>query len=204
MPAPGEGNIVSRILGYTISLILESLSLINPGNVSSVFKDVKPMPTGFLRLYLFIIALPIFIGYFLYFNYFQILTWSFENSFKVALRYYITAAVLPMIMAYVLYLFDERLVKVKVTQEEALTLFTYAMTPALLSGIFKTSSFTFIVHILAIMYSVYLVYAALETRYGEDRSVVLPFTFVMLTGMFASLVVLVLLTAVFGISGYYW
>jgi hypothetical protein len=165
---------------------------------------MNPLPTGFLRLYLFIIAIPLFIGYFLFFKQFQVVPLPMADSLKLAAMYYITAALLPMVMGYILYLFDVRLVGARLTHNEALTLFTYALTPGILSGIFKTSPFTMLLHIIGMMYTIYLIYSALETRYGQERSVMTSFVFLVLSGIFAALVIMVALKMVFGIPWYYF
>ena len=208
MANPQEGSTILRILSYTASLVIDGLSLANPQNVRSVFSEMKPLPAGFLRLSLFIIPIPLFIGYFLFSYYFRSTafstTFTLIDSLKLALMYYIAAALLPMIMAYVLYLFDVRLVKAKVTHNEALTLFTYALTPGILSGIFKVSPLIWVLHIIGMMYSIYLIHSGLETRYGQERSVMQAFVFLVLIGMFSALIILVLLKAVLGIPLWQW
>jgi membrane associated rhomboid family serine protease len=199
-----EGNLLLRIISYTASLVIDGLSLVNPQNVKSVFAEMRPLPTGFLRLYLFIIPIPLFIGYFLFFKQFQLIPLPLADSLKLAFMYYATAAILPAVMAYLLYLFDVRLVRARVPHNEALTLFTYALTPGILSGIFKTSAFTMLLHIIGMMYSIYLIYSALETRYGQERSVMISFIFLVLSGMFSALLLMVALKMVLGIPTYYW
>jgi hypothetical protein len=199
-----EGNLILRIISYTASLVIDGISLVNPQNVKSVFTEMNPLPTGFLRLFLFIIATPLLLGYFLFFEQFQAITLPLADSLKIALMYYITVALLPMVMAYLLYLFDIRLVRAKVSHNEALTLFTYALTPGILSGIFKTSPYTMLLHLGGMMYSIYLIYSALETRYGQERSIMVSFVFLVLSGMFSALLIMVALKIVLGIPSYYW
>lgn len=178
--------------------------MINPNNVEQVFKNMKPLPVGFLRLYLILIASPLFLGYYLYYANFQLITWSTETSFKVALRYYLLGVLTPMVMGYLLYLFDQRLLKQKIPHDEALTLMCYALTPAILSGVFRVSANTWILHLILMMYSVYLLYCGLETRYGEEKNVLLPFLFLMFSGIVFFLITLMILTTVLGIPPEYY
>ena len=157
-----------------------------------------------LRLYLVIITIPLFIGYFFYLSAFQNNNlYSQDNSMKVAFRYYVIGVLLPITMAYALYLFDTRLLKRKVTYAEGLTLFTYSLSPGILGGIFRIFNETFVLHILLIMYTIYLIFAGMSARFGEER-ITLPFLFLILTGMICGITVFVILTTILGIPpGYY-
>jgi hypothetical protein len=202
MANPQEGNLITRTISYTTSLLIDGISLVNWNNAKTIFSEMKSLPTGFLRLYLFIITIPLFIGYFLYFNQFQTPQLAMLDSLKLAAMYYVIAALLPLVMAYLLYLFDVRLVGARVPHNEALTLFTLALTPGILSGIFKTHPWTMIVHMFGLMYSIYLIHTALETRYGQERSVMTSFIFLVLSGMFAALIIIVAIKTALGIPGY--
>ena len=162
---------LKKTIGYFISNLLDVISLINPASVGPVTKNMKTRPLWFSRLYLLTISLAIFLGYFVYFSAFKEGPLSLENSLKVSLRNYFIAALLPMAMAYLLYLFDLRLVKVKVTHADALTLISYACSLGILGGIFRmltTRQFidTWILHLIFLMYSIYLLYALLAARFG--------------------------------------
>jgi hypothetical protein len=188
---------------YILSTLLEVLKLINPANIDGVFKNMKLGTPGMLHFYLVIAALPLFTGYFSYLYFFQSNPYSQDNSLKVAFRYYVICILLPITMAYALYLFDTRLLKRKVTYAEALTLFTYALSPAILGGGFRIIEQTFVLHILLIMYSIYLVYAGMSARFGEEH-ITLPFLFLILSGIIWGIIAFVIFTTVLGIpSGYY-
>jgi hypothetical protein len=188
---------------FISATLFEVLKLINPANIDSVFKDMKIGKPGMLRFYLIITTIPLFLGYFLYLSYFQLNPYSQDNSMKVAFRYYIIGVLLPITMAYALYLFDTRLLKRKVTYAEALTLFTLALSPGILGGFFRIIEQTFVLHILLIMYTIYLIFAGMSARFGEER-ITLPFLFLILSGIICGITIFVILTAVLGIpQGYY-
>jgi hypothetical protein len=196
-----EGLIKS--VKFIFSTLFEVMKLINPANIDSVFKNMKNGTPGMLRSYLVIASIPLFLGYFLYLYTFQLNPYSQDNSLKVAFRYYIIAVLLPITMAYALYLFDTRLLKRKVTYAEALTLFTYALSPGILGGFFRIIDQTFVLHILLIMYTIYLVYAGMSARFGEDH-ITLAYLFLILFGIICGITVFVALTAILGIpQGYY-
>jgi len=192
-----------RSVKFIFSTLFEVLKLINPANIDSVFKNIKIGTPWMLSLYILIVTVPLALGYFFYLYYFQLNPYSLENSAKVALRYYALGVLLPMSMAYALYLFDKRLLKRKVTYAEALTMFVYALSPGILGGIFRIFNETFVLHILLIMYTIYLIFAGMSARYGEER-ITLPFLFLILVGMICGITVFVVLTTIMGIPpGYY-
>jgi hypothetical protein len=184
---------------FISSTLFEVLKLINPANIDDVFKNMKIGTPGMLRFYLAIITIPLFLGYFLYLSTFQSSPYSQDDSMKVAFRYYVIAVLLPITMAYALYLFDTRLLKRKVTYAEGLALFTYALSPAILGGLFRIIGETFVLHILLIMYSIYLVYAGMSARFGEER-ITMAYLFLILSGMICGITIFVVLTAILGIS----
>ena len=190
---------------FISSTLFEVLKLLNPANIDNVFKNMKIGRPGMLRLYLVIITIPLFLGYFFYLSIFQNTgsLYSQDNSLKVAFRYYAIGVLLPITMAYALYLFDTRLLKRKVTYAEALTLFTYALSPGILGGLFRIINETFVLHILLIMYTIYLIFAGMSARFGEEH-ITLPFLFLILTGMICGITIFVILTTILGIPpGYY-
>jgi hypothetical protein len=192
-----------RGVRFIASTIIEVIKLINPANIDSVFANMKIGSKGMLYFYLILATMPLAVGYFSYLYAFQLNTYSWENSIKVALRYYAIGLILPISMGYALYLFDMRLLKRKVTYAEALTLFTYALSPGILGGFFRIIEQTFVLHILLIMYTIYLIYAGMSARFGEE-GITLPFLFIILTGIICSTAVFMVLTAIFGIPpGYY-
>jgi hypothetical protein len=170
---------------FFLTTFVEVVQLLNPGYIEKVFKNIKPATMGSLRFYLVITALPIFFGYYAHMAYFQSNPYSTEISLKIAFRYYAIAIAIPIVMAYVLYLFDTRLLKAKITQAEALALFSYAISPALLSGVFRIYIETWILHLLIVMYSIYLLYASLGIRYGYEK-VIMPFIFLLLVATLTS------------------
>lgn len=181
-------DLVLECIRYLISSLVDLFKLY-PGNIDPFFSNVKPKSVGFLRLYLIIIGTPLLLGYYLYFNY-QATVYSSEMSLKLSLVYYLVGISLPMVASYVLYLFDVRLVQRKVGYPEAFTLFAYAFSFALLSGILRFHSTTWILHLLAIAYSICLVYGALGARFGYEK-IIQPFIFLMLSG---GLVAIILFT----------
>ena len=185
-------EIVKKTLEYFFSTILDVLRLINPASVDTVSKNIKTLPLWFLRLYLIVIAVPLFVGYYLHFAYFQQDPYSVVNSLKLSARNYVIAVFLPMAIAYLLYLFDMRLVKKKVTYADALTMIAYACSPGILSGIFRISVSQFIdtwvLHILLLMYSIYLIYAVLAARFGYDTAIK-PFLFLILFGLLIAIII---------------
>jgi hypothetical protein len=188
---------------FIYTTLFEVLKLLNPANIDSVFKNMTVGTPGMVRLYLIITSIPLLLGYFLYLYTFQDNPYSQDNSIKVAFRYYVICILLPITMAYALYLFDTRLLKRKVTYPEALTLFTYALSPGILGGFFRIIKETFILHILLIMYTIYLVYAGMSARFGEER-ITLAYLFLILTGIISGITVMVAITAILGIpQGYY-
>ncbi len=188
---------------YLASTLIEVIKLINPANIDGVFKNLKPGSPGMLRAYLMTISILLFLGYFLFLFRFQTNPYSLDNSLKVAFRYYAIAVLLPMSMSYMLYLFDTRLLKRKVTYSEALTLFTYALSPAILSGVFRTIPETWVLHLLIIMYSIYLVYAGMSARFGEEH-ITMPFIFLILAGVITSMIIYEILTVALMIPGGYY
>ncbi len=188
---------------FFLATIVEVVQLLNPAYIEKVFKNIKPATLGSLRFYLILTGLPILFGYYAYLAYFQSNPYSIENSLKIAFKYYVIAISIPMVMAYVLYLFDTRLLKAKITQAEALALFSYAISPALLSGIFRIYIETYILHILIIMYSIYLLYASLGIKYGYEK-VIMPFIFLLLVVTVTSAALWLGITFALGIpQGYY-
>ncbi len=195
-------NAILRDIKYFISTLGDLIKLY-PGNIDPIFRNLKPKPLGFLRVYLIIIAIPLFLGYYFHFAHYQTNPYSTENSLKLAFIYYLIAISLPMIISYILYLFDVRLVKRRVSYPETLTLFAYAFSFGLLCGIFRTFNETWVLHILTIMYSIYLIYAALGARFGYER-IILPFIFLMLSGGVATMILFRLLVFFLGVPSEYW
>lgn len=159
--------------------LLDLVKLINPANIETIFRNLKPRSVKLLRLYMVILIIPLFIGYFTYFNVFQEQRYSFEDSFKLALRNYVIVFIVILTAPYVFYLFDVRLVGRKVTYAEALTIFIYAFGNGIIGGIFRISNYTWVLHLLLIVYSIYLLYAGLGARFGYEKSR-LPFLFLIL------------------------
>ena len=188
---------------FFLQTIVKVIKLLNPSYIEQVFKNIKPASLGSLRFYLAITALPVFFGYYAHMAYFQDNPYSIENSIKIAFRYYAMAIIVPMVMAYVLYLFNTRLLKAKITHAEALTLFAYAISPGLLSGIFRVYMETWILHLLIVMYSVYLLYASLGVRYGYEK-VIMPYIFLALIGSITAIALQVALTLALGIPQTYF
>ncbi len=188
---------------YIVSTLIEVIKLINPANIDGVFKNMKVGTVGMLFTYLAIINIPLFLGYYLYLLYFQQHPYATWDAVKVAARYYLIGLLMPLSMAYVLYLFDVRLLKRKVTHAEALTLFAYALSPGILGGAFRVIDQTFILHLLLIMYSIYLVYAGMSARFGEEH-ITMPFIFLILVGIMVAIAIHMSFTAIAGIpQGYY-
>lgn len=188
---------------YMATTLVEVIKLINPANIDGVFKNLKTGSPGMLRAYLMVISVPLFLGYFFFLFQFQTNPYSLDNSVKVAFRYYVIAILLPISMAYVLYLFDTRLLKRKVTYSEALTLFTYALSPGIISGVFRIIPETWVLHLLIIMYSIYLVHAGMSARFGEEH-ISIPFLFLILIGVITSMIVYEILTLALMIPGGYY
>jgi hypothetical protein len=194
---------LARGIQVMAATLVEVIKLINPANIDGVFKNLNIHSPGLLRAYLMVISIPLLLGSFFFLFQFQTHPYSLDNSVKVAFRYYVIAVLLPMSLAYVLYLFDTRLLKRKVTYSEALTLFTYALSPAIISGVFRTLPETWVLHLLIIMYSIYLVYAGMSARFGEEH-ITMPFLFLILTGIITSMIVYEILTIALMIpAGYY-
>lgn len=193
---------LTEAVSFFIYTTTQVIKLFNPGYVDNVFRDLKVGTLKSLRVYLLIMGLPIFFGYYSHMVYFQAVPYSVENALKVALRYYLIAITAPMVMAYVLYLFDKRLLKTSVSHVEALTMFTYAICPGLLSGFFRIYRETWVLHLILIVYTIYLLYASIGVRYGYERSF-LPFVFLILMALISSMFVFIVVSAVLGIpSGY--
>jgi len=82
-------------------------------------------------------------------------------------------------------------------------LFAYALSPGLLGGFFRIIDETFVLHILLLMYAIYLTFAGIAARFGED-GITFPFLFLILIGVLCSMVTFAVATAAFGIPpGYY-
>lgn len=200
---------LTQSLGQSIKFItgtvLDVLKLVNPAKLvdEDVFKNMRISPKGMLYIYLMAINIPLAVGYFVYLVHFQLNPYSVDNSLKVAARYYLIGLVLPISMSYALYLFDTRLLRRKIPYAEALTLFTLALSPGILSGFFRIIDQTFVLHILLMMYSIYLVYAGMSLRFGEER-ITLTFLFLISTGIICSIITFVAFSAAAGIpNGYY-
>lgn len=199
-------DFLKKIAGDSLSASGDILRLTNPANIGPVFKDLKVKSANFLRAYILAITLPLFFGYYYYLSTSQANPYSIGMSFTLALIIYLTAASLPMVMAYLLYLFDVRLVKRKVPYPEALTIVTYALGPGILGGIFRSSMNmlpdTWILHLLLIIYSIILVYAALGVRFGYEK-IIMPFMFLILAGFAMAIILINILMAAFMIpEGY--
>ena len=172
-------SVISECISYFISTLGDLLKLY-PGNLDPFFSNLKPKSVGFLRLYLVVIGIPLLLGYYLYFRY-QTNIYSPDMSLKLAFVYYLVGVSMPLIISYILYLFDVRLVRRKVGYPEALTICAYVFSLALLSGILRMYGETWVLHLLAIAYSICLVYAALGARFGYEK-VIQPFLFLMFSG----------------------
>lgn len=199
-------NYVINSLSYSLSTFLDAIRLLNIGWAESVFRELKPGRVRHLVVYLLLVSIPILIGYYIYLSLYQAKPYPSEIALKVALRYYLIAFTTPMVLGYVIYLFDQRLVKTKVTHQEGLTIFAYALTPALLSGFFRISAKgipdPWILHLVLIAYSIYLCYKGLATRFGVDY-VTVPFVFLILVGILNAVAVFKIVSIILGIPDGY-
>jgi hypothetical protein len=198
-------DFLTRNVKEFLHMLLNLARLINPANIESIFRNLKPKSVNALRVYAVLLIIPLFFGYFLFFNVFQEQQYSGENSFKLALRNYLIVLVIVLSVPYVFYLFDLRLVGRKVTYAEALTIFIYTLGDGILGGFFRISNYTWVLHLLLIVYTIYLLYAGLGARFGYEKAM-LPFLFLILLCVFIGTVLVqvlnLLLMVPYGYTGF--
>jgi len=152
-------NYLINSLKYMITTFVEVLKLINPANIDKVFKNMKVGTPGMVSLYLIITAIPLFAGYFFYLYLFQIHPYSFENSIKVAARYYLMGLIAPMSMAMPCTCLIRGSSKEKSPMQRRSVCLPMRFSPGLLGGFFRIIdgdhlSYTY----LLLMYAIYLTF----------------------------------------------
>lgn len=177
--------------------------LINPGNAEAFFANLKTYPTKQMMVHNLILGLFTFSGFFLGLGYYSPIKYSFVTSFKLAFLYYIVAVSLPIILGYLLHLFSEKLVNKKIKTDEGITIASYSASIGLISGIFRTFTETWVLHIILMAYSIYLFYIAIKTRFGFEKAIS-NFLFLMTLAFIAAMILLKIIAVVLGIQNFYY
>ncbi len=190
-----------------IRFIKEDLSnlkqITNPNNAERFFANLKAYTAKQMISHNLILGLFVFFGYFLALGYYSSIKYSFETSFKLALLYYIVAVSIPLVLGYLLHLFSRKLVNKDVGPDEGITIASYSVSIGLIGGIFRTFTETWALHILLMVYSIYLLYAAIKSRFGFERAI-FNFLFLAILTSIVAMVILKIFAVVLGISGFYY
>ncbi|HEX55391.1 MAG: hypothetical protein DRO94_00025 [Candidatus Altiarchaeales archaeon] len=204
-----------RKIGPAIKQDLRNIvKILNPYTFSEFFKNMKENSRRHMLIYMLILGTFTFIGYFL--NLWKLVglsgfwlairetLWGSEpacdivSSFKSALLYYLTFIFTPFFAGHTFHFFSRGLIGRDVSREEGVTLFAYISTPLLISGIFRIISETRILHLISAGISVYMLYAAINSRYGFERSF-LAFGFMMIIVFILSMLIFGILSAILSI-----
>ncbi len=192
-----------KIIQYAKEDLNNLKQLISPNNAESFFANLKIYPGKQMTVHNLILGLFIFSGYFLGLGYYSPIKYSFVTSFKIAFLYYIVAVSIPTILGYLLHLFSEKLVNKKVKTDEGITIASYSAGIGLISGIFRTFTETWVLHIILMAYSIYLFYIAIKTRFGFEKAI-FNFLFLMTLTFIAAMILLKIIAVILGIQNFYY
>jgi len=182
--------------------------LMDPRNITGFFKELPSKPVKEVLYYLLFLSLFTFVGYTLRYGFFSEPKYL-EIALKISLLYSLVGIYVPtgvisiLAMSYLFRLEGKKLVKRRVSQEEALSIVGYASIPGLIGGALGILMETQILHILLIGYSIYLLTAGIKIRFGF-KFALRAFIFVIFSGFICSMILFLLGAALLGIPGQYY
>jgi len=142
---------------------------------SKFFEEVQTKPLGYMIRYLFIAAVPFFIGYVL--NLYLKAGFP-ETEFKCSELAAIESALITILTliltvptaSLLISLISKGLLEKRVSPSEISTLIGYPMAVVLLSGILRAHVYTVFLHYAGVGYALYLLYSGLSVKYGFDKA----------------------------------
>lgn len=161
----------------TIKEEINSLfKLLNPYKAAEFFKDMKIRSVKYMLAYLMFMGLFLFTGYFLNIHYKlgfgEEPVCSFAVSIESAFLSYITLVLLPILAGFLISFFGKSLTGKDTKADEIISIIGYSMLFILFSGLFRMHIVTIILHYIAIAYGIYLLYVAINARFGFDRAAI--------------------------------
>lgn len=142
---------------------------------SRFFEEMQSKPSGYMLRYLFLAAIPLFLGYFLNLYYkagFPVT--EFKCSEMAATESAIITALTLTLMvptaSLLLSMISKNLLERKVSADEISTLIGYPVAVILLSGILRAHVYTVFLHYAGIGYAIYLLYTGISARYGFEKA----------------------------------
>lgn len=189
-------------------LIRDIYTLMDPRNIEGFFRNLKLKPVNEMLSYLFILGLFTFLGYFLRHTFFLPPKYPLI-AMKLSFLYYFIGVYVPtgifsiFIMAYILHSLGGKLVKREVSKEESVSLLGYSAIPELIGGFFGILLETWVLHVLLMVYSIYLLYVGMKVRFGFKLSI-RCFIFVITSGFIVSMLLFVIGAALLGIPRQYY
>jgi hypothetical protein len=189
-------------------LIKSIYRLVDPRTTENFFKELKFKQVKEMFIYLLILGLFTFFGYFFRYGFFSDPRYP-EIAFKLSLiiyliGYYIPTGIIPVfIMGYILHKLGSKLVGRGVKKEEAVSIIGYSTIPQLIGGFFGIILETWVLHILLMIYSIYLLYIGIKVRFGFGRSIKC-FIFLVTSGFIVSMILFKLGVTILGIPGEYY
>lgn len=177
--------------------------LTNPVNAERFFANLKIYPRKQMISHNIILGLFTLFGYLFGLGYYSSVKYSFTTSFKLAFLYYIVVVSIPLILGYLLHLFSEKLINKKVEANEGVTIASYSASIGLISGIFRIFTETWVLHIILVVYSIYLFYIAIKARFGFEKAIS-SFLFLLALTFIAAMILLKIGAVILGIQRFYY
>lgn len=172
--------------------------LLDPYKASDFFKNMEIKPANYTLKYLAVAGLFLFAGYYLNLVYKMGFesesTCSPSSSAESAFITYISLIVIPLIAGSIISLFGKSLVGKDLETNEVVLIIGYPLSFIMVSGLFKVHVLTIILHYLGIGYGLYLLYTAINARFGFDKALIVFVFFVMVSSL------MLMITFWFGIN----
>lgn len=194
-------------LVFTIKEFLQNIyNLMDPRRTENFFENLKLQPMKKVFYYLAILGLFTVIGYFLRYSLFP--PKYPEIGLKIAFLFYLIGIYAPtgiisiLAMSSAFTLAGKKVVKREVKKEEAISIIGYSFMPELIGGFFGILIETWVLHILLIVYSMYLLYKGIKVRFDPKISI-RGFIFILASGFIFSTIFFILVAILLGIPRQY-
>lgn len=166
--------------------------LLNPYGVNDFFEKMEIKSANYTLKYLAVVGLFFFAGHYLNLVYkigFESeSTCSPSSSAESAFVTYISLIIMPVIAGSILSLFGKSLVGRDLETNEIVSIIGHPVSIIMFSGIFKAHVLTIILHYFGIGYGLYLLYSAVNARFGFDKALIVFVFFVVVTSLMLMIV----------------
>ncbi len=171
--------------------VINFVRMITPSKTNKFFEELDPESSRHMVGYLLAFGVPLFIGYFmnLYYKagFDSESTCQINSAIESAFVTYLVLVFLPIAAGAIISLFGKGLTGREVEPEEIISIIAYPLSVVLLTGLFRAHILTIVLHYLGIGYGLYLLYVAINARFGFDKSLII-FIFFLVVSSFLLMV----------------